>query len=105
MAKINKVLKHTVQKEPADWYLGMKFTQEIGRDGLLNSVVITQRPYMEQICKSNGVDINSGDAIDTYSAFVWEPALVKYNAINAANVDEAAIQRHFLSLSILSQKQ
>jgi len=31
-----------------------------------------------------GVDVNSGGIMDTYSAFIWEPALVKINALTAA---------------------
>lgn len=31
-----------------------------------------------------GVDINTGGVINTFSAFVWEPALVKINAIQSA---------------------
>ncbi|KAI5054763.1 hypothetical protein GOP47_0029908 [Adiantum capillus-veneris] len=31
-----------------------------------------------------GVDINNGGIIDTFSNFVWEPSVVKINAINAA---------------------
>ncbi|KAH8971343.1 hypothetical protein BDL97_02G135300 [Sphagnum fallax] len=31
-----------------------------------------------------GVDINTGGIIDTYANFVWEPAVVKINAITAA---------------------
>ncbi|KAF9595218.1 hypothetical protein IFM89_037816 [Coptis chinensis] len=31
-----------------------------------------------------GVDINTGGIIDTFANFVWEPAVVKINAINAA---------------------
>eukprot|EP00218_Dolichomastix_sp_CCMP3274_P008038 CAMPEP_0170144498 /NCGR_PEP_ID=MMETSP0033_2-20121228/14043_1 /TAXON_ID=195969 /ORGANISM="Dolichomastix tenuilepis, Strain CCMP3274" /LENGTH=583 /DNA_ID=CAMNT_0010381001 /DNA_START=6 /DNA_END=1758 /DNA_ORIENTATION=+ len=31
-----------------------------------------------------GVDVNSGGIMDTYSAFIWEPSLVKINAITAA---------------------
>eukprot|EP00244_Chara_vulgaris_P000512 TRINITY_DN1088_c0_g1_i4.p1 TRINITY_DN1088_c0_g1~~TRINITY_DN1088_c0_g1_i4.p1 ORF type:complete len:522 (+),score=127.76 TRINITY_DN1088_c0_g1_i4:269-1834(+) len=31
-----------------------------------------------------GVDINSGGIIDTYANFIWEPAVVKANAIDAA---------------------
>lgn len=31
-----------------------------------------------------GVDINSGGIIDTFANFVWEPSVVKINAINAA---------------------
>lgn len=31
-----------------------------------------------------GVDVNTGTIIDTYNSFVWEPALVKVNAITAA---------------------
>eukprot|EP00270_Netrium_digitus_P006850 TRINITY_DN1979_c0_g1_i2.p1 TRINITY_DN1979_c0_g1~~TRINITY_DN1979_c0_g1_i2.p1 ORF type:complete len:582 (-),score=189.86 TRINITY_DN1979_c0_g1_i2:150-1850(-) len=34
--------------------------------------------------KNFGVDINSGGVIDTFVNFVWEPALVKVNAITAA---------------------
>jgi T-complex protein 1 subunit eta len=32
-----------------------------------------------------GVDINSEDIIDNFSAFVWEPALVRINALTAAS--------------------
>lgn len=35
-----------------------------------------------------GVDVNSGGVVDTYDAFVWEPSLVKLNAI--ASATEAA---------------
>ncbi|KAG2449082.1 hypothetical protein HYH02_005831 [Chlamydomonas schloesseri] len=31
-----------------------------------------------------GMDVNTGGVCDTYNAFVWEPALVKINAIQAA---------------------
>jgi T-complex protein 1 subunit eta len=31
-----------------------------------------------------GVDVNSGGVVDTFEAFVWEPSLVKINAIQAA---------------------
>jgi hypothetical protein len=31
--------------------------------------------------RNYGVDVNSGGVVDTYAAFVWEPALVKLNAI------------------------
>ncbi|KAF9594847.1 hypothetical protein IFM89_034830, partial [Coptis chinensis] len=31
-----------------------------------------------------GVDINTGGIIDTFANFVWEPAVVKINAINPA---------------------
>jgi T-complex protein 1 subunit eta len=31
-----------------------------------------------------GIDVNTGGVVDTYAAFVWEPALVKINAITAA---------------------
>ncbi|KAJ6346387.1 hypothetical protein OIU78_008931 [Salix suchowensis] len=31
-----------------------------------------------------GVDINTGGIVDSFSNFVWEPAVVKINAINAA---------------------
>ncbi|KXZ41819.1 hypothetical protein GPECTOR_273g713 [Gonium pectorale] len=34
--------------------------------------------------KNFGVDVNTGGVCDTYDAFVWEPALVKVNAIQAA---------------------
>ncbi|KAF9601498.1 hypothetical protein IFM89_020265 [Coptis chinensis] len=30
-----------------------------------------------------GVDINTGGIIDTFANFVWEPTVVKINAINA----------------------
>lgn len=31
-----------------------------------------------------GVDVNSGGVVNTFDAFVWEPALVKLNAIQSA---------------------
>jgi len=31
-----------------------------------------------------GVDINTGGITDSFANFVWEPAVVKINAINAA---------------------
>lgn len=31
-----------------------------------------------------GVDVNTGGVVDTYASFVWEPALVKINALTAA---------------------
>lgn len=31
-----------------------------------------------------GVDVNTGGVVDTFNAFVWEPALVKINALQAA---------------------
>ncbi|CAI7857191.1 unnamed protein product [Closterium sp. NIES-54] len=31
-----------------------------------------------------GVDVNSGGIVDTYASFVWEPIVVKVNAITAA---------------------
>lgn len=34
--------------------------------------------------KLYGVDINTGGIADNYANFVWEPAVVKINAINAA---------------------
>ena len=60
-ASINKTLKHTFNKEPADWYLGMRIDQNIVQ-GRLESVKLSQHSYMEQICKQNGIscdDINT----------------------------------------------
>jgi T-complex protein 1 subunit eta len=34
---------------------------------------------------SFGIDVNTGGVVDTFAAFVWEPALVKVNAITAAS--------------------
>lgn len=34
--------------------------------------------------KNYGVDVNSGNVVDTFEAFVWEPSLVKINAISSA---------------------
>jgi T-complex protein 1 subunit eta len=31
-----------------------------------------------------GVDVNTGGVVDTYNAFVWEPSLVKINALQSA---------------------
>jgi T-complex protein 1 subunit eta len=30
------------------------------------------------------VDVNTGGVVDTFASFVWEPALVKLNAIQSA---------------------
>lgn len=32
-----------------------------------------------------GVDVNTGGVVDTYGSFVWEPSLVKINAVQAAS--------------------
>ena len=32
-----------------------------------------------------GIDVNTGGVVDTYAAYVWEPALVKINAVTAAS--------------------
>ena len=32
-----------------------------------------------------GVDVNTGSVVDTYANFVWEPSVVKINAIQAAS--------------------
>ena len=45
---------------------------------------LRQRHAMSDEGARMGVDINSGDIMDTYGAFVWEPALVKLNALTAA---------------------
>ncbi|MEW5302601.1 MAG: hypothetical protein WDW38_002248 [Sanguina aurantia] len=42
----------------------------------------------DQAGKNFGVDVNSGGVVDTFAAFVWEPSLVKINAI--ASATEAA---------------
>ncbi|GFH26903.1 t-complex protein 1 subunit eta [Haematococcus lacustris] len=34
--------------------------------------------------KNFGVDMNSGGVVDTFAAFVWEPSLVKINALQSA---------------------
>ncbi|KAK9811765.1 hypothetical protein WJX72_009677 [[Myrmecia] bisecta] len=34
--------------------------------------------------KNFGVDVNTGGVVDTYGSFVWEPSLVKINALTAA---------------------
>lgn len=38
--------------------------------------------------KNFGVDVNTGGVVDTFDAFVWEPSLVKVNAL--ASATEAA---------------
>ena len=58
LASINKRLEHTVNKEPADWYVGMRIEQEI-QNGKLISATLSQEPYIKQICKSNGIAIDS----------------------------------------------
>ena len=57
-------LKHTVNKEPADWYLGMKIDQEVV-NGTLVSCTLSQNAYMKQACKANGVDINGKSSVHT----------------------------------------
>ncbi len=45
-------------------------------------------------CTQNfGVDVNTGGVVDTFSAFVWEPSLVKYNAIQSATEAACLILR------------
>ena len=34
---------------------------------------------------NSGIDVNTGGVVDTFAAFVWEPAVVKINAITAAS--------------------
>lgn len=34
--------------------------------------------------RNAGIDVNTGGVVDTFAAFVWEPAVVKINAITAA---------------------
>ena len=36
-------------------------------------------------CKWFGVDITKEDVVDNFEAFVWEPAMVKLNALTAAS--------------------
>ncbi len=36
------------------------------------------------VLQNFGVDVNTGGVVDTYASFVWEPALVKINAIQSA---------------------
>lgn len=33
-----------------------------------------------------GVDVNTGGVVDTFEAFVWEPSLVKVNALQVGPV-------------------
>ena len=54
--KINQELKHAIEPEPADWYLGMRMDQEL-KNKELQSVTLSQTAYCEQICKANGVSI------------------------------------------------
>jgi len=41
-----------------------------------------------------GVDVNTGGVVDTFNAFVWEPSLVKYNAIQSATEAACLILRY-----------
>ena len=34
--------------------------------------------------RNYGIDVNNGNVVDTFSSFVWEPSVVKINAITAA---------------------
>ena len=51
------MLTHSINKEPADWYLGMKIIQEFDSEGKLLSATLTQESYIAQLCKMNGIDI------------------------------------------------
>jgi hypothetical protein len=53
-AKVNTVLKHTINDKPANWYLGIKIEQEIA-NGKLQSCTLSQPAFVEQLCKGNGV--------------------------------------------------
>lgn len=62
---IDDVLHHTMDDKPASWYLGMKFDQEINSAGVLTSVVLSQKSYIEQLCKQNSVEVGKGRPIRT----------------------------------------
>ena len=65
LKKIDGVLKHTIDDKPASWYLGMKIDQVINSAGVLNSVKLSQKSYIEQLCKANGVEIGKGRSVKT----------------------------------------
>uniref|UniRef100_A0A161ZIE0 T-complex protein 1 subunit eta n=1 Tax=Daucus carota subsp. sativus TaxID=79200 RepID=A0A161ZIE0_DAUCS len=52
----------------------------------INSYAKALEVIPRQLCEGAlyGVDINTGGIADSYANFVWEPAVVKINAINAA---------------------
>ena len=56
-ASINESLKHTINPEPADWYLGMKIEQNIDSSGTLLDCKLSQPAYIEQLCKKNGISL------------------------------------------------
>ena len=41
-------------------------------------------PCPNSLPQNFGVDVNTGGVVDTFGAFVWEPSLVKINAIQSA---------------------
>ena len=65
-ASIRKTLAHSFNTGPADWYLGMKIQQTI-EHGILVAVTLSQKAYIEQICKRNGI------ALDKHSGGVRTP--------------------------------
>jgi T-complex protein 1 subunit eta len=43
-----------------------------------------RKKHADEEGKNFGIDVNTGDVVDTFEAFVWEPSLVKINAISSA---------------------
>ena len=87
----SQALKHTINKEPADWYLGVKLVQHCSGN-VLHSVDLTQQSYIEQICKANG--ITGGKAVKTSASQV---KLTKLDSIENPNSAEIAKQQKFRS--------
>lgn len=50
-------------------------------------------PSLNSLQQNFGVDVNTGGVCDTYDAFVWEPALVKINAIQVGRNPSAWLMR------------
>jgi hypothetical protein len=66
------------------------------RGGVVAQPPVSTRPLLWPplrwvLLQSFGVDVNTGGVCDTYDAFVWEPALVKINAIQVRR-EVAALQ-------------
>ena len=58
LSRLNEKLKHDIKDGWADWHLGVKIDQTVDASGKLTSVRLSQKGYMEQICKANGIAVD-----------------------------------------------
>jgi len=61
------------------------YANDICRSHLMavsSTCIISRPPAYHLLCPQYfGVDVNTGGVVNTFDAFVWEPALVKLNAV------------------------